>query len=141
MTLKIPSWMWRRLIWEKRNKFMEKLRRGERVHHKHGYYLSVGLQGVTFQTQLRNKDNQLDTLFTFTYILLRLKVSTCFGHYLPIFRRHYTDAALVTIVCGCRCGLVSGLTVFPHPETNPHLQPHTIITKPAFVYCLLKMGK
>jgi hypothetical protein len=23
--------------------------------------------------------------------------------------------------------------VFPHPESNPHLQPHTIITKPVFV--------
>jgi hypothetical protein len=35
-------------------------------------------------------------------------VSTCFGHYLPILRRHYTDAELVVIVCSCRCGLVSG---------------------------------
>jgi hypothetical protein len=23
--------------------------------------------------------------------------------------------------------------VFPHPETNPHLQPHTTVTNPAFV--------
>jgi hypothetical protein len=35
-------------------------------------------------------------------------VSTCFGHYLPILRRQYTNAELVTIVCSCRCGLVSG---------------------------------
>jgi hypothetical protein len=27
---------------------------------------------------------------------------------LPIFRRHYTNAGLVTVVCDCRCGLVSG---------------------------------
>jgi hypothetical protein len=56
----------------------------------------------------RNKHNQPDTHFTFTYTLLRFKVSTCFGYYLPIFRRHYTNADLVTIVCSCRCGLVSG---------------------------------
>jgi hypothetical protein len=31
--------------------------------------------------------------------------------------------------------------VFPHPETNPHLQLHTIVTNSAFVYCLLRMGK
>jgi hypothetical protein len=37
---------------------------------------------------LRNKHNQLDTHFTFTYTLLRIEVSTCFGHYLSIFRRH-----------------------------------------------------
>jgi hypothetical protein len=48
--------------------------------------------------KLRNQHNQLDTDFTFTYALLRFKVSTCFGHYLPIFRRHYTNANLVTIV-------------------------------------------
>jgi hypothetical protein len=24
-------------------------------------------------------------------------------------------------------------TVFPHPETSPHLQPHTTVTNPAFV--------
>jgi hypothetical protein len=35
-------------------------------------------------------------------------VSTCFGHYLPILRRHCTNAELVTIVCSCRCGLVWG---------------------------------
>jgi hypothetical protein len=35
----------------------------------------------------------IGTLFTSTYILLRFKVSTCFGHYLPIFRRHYTTTA------------------------------------------------
>jgi hypothetical protein len=48
--------------------------------------------------KLRNKHNQLDTHFTLTITLLRFKVSTCFGHYLPIIRRHYTNAALVTVV-------------------------------------------
>jgi hypothetical protein len=27
--------------------------------------------------------------------------------------------------------------VLQHPETNPHLQPHTTVTNPAFVYCSL----
>jgi hypothetical protein len=36
--------------------------------------------------------------FTFTITLWRFKLSTCFGHYLPIIRRHYTNAALVIIV-------------------------------------------
>jgi hypothetical protein len=40
---------------------------------------------------------KLDTHFTFTYTLLRFSVSTCFGHYLPIIRRQYTDTDLVTI--------------------------------------------
>jgi hypothetical protein len=31
-------------------------------------------------TQLRNKHNQLDAHFTFTFTLFRFKVSTCFGH-------------------------------------------------------------
>jgi hypothetical protein len=42
---------------------------------------------------------------------------------LPILRRHYTNAGLVTVVCGCRCGLVSGCgktAVFPHPEILTH---------------------
>jgi hypothetical protein len=73
--------------------------------------------------------------FTFTVTLLRFKVSTCFGHYLPIIRRHYMNAALVTVVCSCRCGLVSdsGRLFCPNPETNPHLQPHIVVTKAAFV--------
>jgi hypothetical protein len=28
-----------------------------------------------------------------------------------------------------------------HPETKQHLLLHTLVTKPAFVYCLLKMDK
>jgi hypothetical protein len=58
-------------------------------------------------------------IHTSLFALLRFTVSTCLGHYLPILRRHYTNAGLVTVVCGCRCGLVSGCgktTVFPHPE-------------------------
>jgi hypothetical protein len=43
-------------------------------------------------------------------------VSTCFGHYLPILRRHYTDTELVAIVCGCSCGLVPG-----HGKRPPHI--------------------
>jgi hypothetical protein len=46
--------------------------------------------------------------FTFAITFLRFKVSTCFRHYLPIISRHYTNAALVTIVCSYRCGVVSG---------------------------------
>jgi hypothetical protein len=96
----------------------------------------------TEKMQLRNKQNQLDTIFIFTYTLSRFKVSTCFGHYLPIFRRHYKNAGLVIIVCRCGLALGCGRTaVFPTPKTNPHLQLHTIITKPVFVWCLLRMGK
>jgi hypothetical protein len=52
--------------------------------------------------KLRHIYNQRDAHFTFTYTLLRFTLSTCF---LPIFRRHYTKADLVTIVRSCRCGL------------------------------------
>jgi hypothetical protein len=64
---------------------------------------------VTFATQagLGNKQTTWCTLH-FHYTLLRFKFSTCFGHYLPIFRRHYMNAGLVTIVCSCKCGLISG---------------------------------
>jgi hypothetical protein len=54
---------------------------------------------------------------------LRFKVSTCFGHYLPIFRRHYMNAGLVTIVCSCRCGLVSGCGSLPKIATH-HVTRH-----------------
>jgi hypothetical protein len=47
-------------------------------------------------------------IHTSLFTLLRFTVSTCFGHYLPILKRRYTNAGLVTVVCGCRCGLVSG---------------------------------
>jgi hypothetical protein len=47
-------------------------------------------------------------IHTSHFTLLRFTVSTCFGHYLPILRRLYTKAGFVTVVCGCRCGLVSG---------------------------------
>jgi hypothetical protein len=47
-------------------------------------------------------------IHTSLFTLLRFTVSTCFVHYLPILRRHYTNAGLVTVVWGCRCGLVSG---------------------------------
>jgi hypothetical protein len=55
---------------------------------------------------IRNTNLIHTSLFT----LLRFTVSACFGHYLPILRRHYTNAGLVT---GC-----GKTTVFPHPETN-----------------------
>jgi hypothetical protein len=54
-----------------------------------------------------NTTNLIHTRFTFTYTSLMFKVSTCFAHYLPIFRRHYTNDGLVSTVCGCRCGLIS----------------------------------
>jgi hypothetical protein len=74
--------------------------------------------------QLVNKHNQLDTHITFTYTLIRFKVSTCFRHYLPIFRRHYTNADLLTIVLGCRCGLVSGCgkTVREGRDADSHIR-------------------
>jgi hypothetical protein len=76
-------------------------------------------------TYLRNKHNQLDTHFTFTNTLLKFKVSTCFWHYLSIFRRHYTNADLVTVVD----------VGWSHPETNPETnpQPHVTATKSAFM--------
>jgi hypothetical protein len=39
--------------------------------------------------------------------LFMFKVSTCFGHHLPIFRGYYTNVVLVSVVYGCRCGLFS----------------------------------
>jgi hypothetical protein len=47
----------------------------------------------------RNKHNQRDIHFTLTYTLLRFKDSTYFGHYLLIFRRHYTNTDLVAVLC------------------------------------------
>jgi hypothetical protein len=41
-----------------------------------------------------------------------------FGHYLPILRKHYTDAELVTIGCSCRCGLVLWFFVVLQFYTN-----------------------
>jgi hypothetical protein len=41
-------------------------------------------------------------------LLFEFKGSKYFVNHLPIFRRHYTNAVLVSIVCGCRCGLFSG---------------------------------
>jgi hypothetical protein len=59
--------------------------------------------------KLCNKPNQPDTHFTFTSTLLVYNVWTCFGHYLPIIRRHYTNVDLVIVVCSCRC--VFGLRI------------------------------
>jgi hypothetical protein len=44
---------------------------------------------------------------------------------MPIFRRHYTNADLVAIVCGCRCGLVldcgkSSYILSPTQSTTAH---------------------
>jgi hypothetical protein len=46
---------------------------------------------------------------------------TRFERYLLILRRCYTSGTWYIDV------------VFPHPETNPHLQPHTTVTNPTFV--------
>jgi hypothetical protein len=68
---------------------------------------------------------------------LRAKSSICFGNHLPIFRRYYTNAVLVSVVFGYRCGLFLGVgeagTVFSHPENSPYQQTHTTLTKTAFV--------
>jgi hypothetical protein len=82
--------------------------KNEYSHNSTPHYSLMAWTEILLLFLLRNKHNQLDTHFTFTFTLLRFKVSTCFGHYLPIFRRHYTYAGLVTIVCSCRCGLVLG---------------------------------
>jgi hypothetical protein len=71
---------------------------------------------VSTQLQLKinklinNNNNNIRNhlIHTSHFTLLRFTDSTCFGHYLPLLRRHYTNAGLVTVVCGCRCGLVSG---------------------------------
>jgi hypothetical protein len=72
------------------------------------------------ETYLHNKYNQLDTHFTYTITLFRFKVSICFGHYLSVIRRHYRNAALVTIVCSAvvDVGLSQDLGTL-----------HTIVTK------------
>jgi hypothetical protein len=44
-----------------------------------------------------------------------------FRDYLPILRRHYTNAGLVTVVCGCRCGLVSGCGKSSHILRPAHV--------------------
>jgi hypothetical protein len=46
--------------------------------------------------------------FTFTFIILKLKASTCFGHHLPILRKHYTNTVLVGVACCYRCRLFTG---------------------------------
>jgi hypothetical protein len=51
----------------------------------------------TSPLNIPNKHNQLDTHFTFNNILLSFSVSTCFGYYLPIFRRQYTNANLLAL--------------------------------------------
>jgi hypothetical protein len=43
--------------------------------------------------------------YTITFILLKLKASTCFGHHLPILRRQYTNTVLVGVACCYRCRL------------------------------------
>jgi hypothetical protein len=37
--------------------------------------------------------------FTFTFTLLKLKPSTCFGQQLPLLRRHYATTVLVGVAC------------------------------------------
>jgi hypothetical protein len=39
-----------------------------------------------------------------------------------------TNLIYTSLVSGC-----GKTVVFPHPETSPHLQPHTTVTNPAFV--------
>jgi hypothetical protein len=66
-------------------------------------------------TSLHNKHNQLETHFTFTYALLRFKVSTCFGRYLSIFRRQFWWLLLVEIIC---INVRSNTTVFSNCLRN-----------------------
>jgi hypothetical protein len=65
----------------------------------------------------------------FHYTLLMFNVSTCFGHYLPILRRHYTDAELVTILCSCRCGLVSGYRTWDQPTSTTARNSHQLCVR------------
>jgi hypothetical protein len=57
------------------------------------------------QNYVINTTNLIHTLLSF---LFKFKASICFWHHLPIFRRRYTNAVLVSVVCGDRCGLFSG---------------------------------
>jgi hypothetical protein len=53
-----------------------------------------------------NTTNLIHTLLSRSHSLsFGFKVTTCFGHHLAIFRRHYTNAAFVSVVSGCSCGL------------------------------------
>jgi hypothetical protein len=72
------------------------------------YRYTVYRETQYFCNHVINTTNLIHTRFTFNYTLLRFEALTCFGHYLPIFRRHYTNAGLVTVVCGSRWGFVSG---------------------------------
>jgi hypothetical protein len=63
------------------------------------------------QNNVINTTNLIHTLLSLSLslsLLFRFKASTCFGHHLPILRRYYTNAVLVSVVCSCRCGLFSG---------------------------------
>jgi hypothetical protein len=55
-----------------------------------------------------NASNLIHTSFSLS-LLFGFKTSTCFGHHLPIFRRHYTNAVLVSVVCDDRCGLPTSI--------------------------------
>jgi hypothetical protein len=49
--------------------------------------------------------NATNLIHTSLSLLFGFKASTCFGRHLPIFKRHYTNAVLVSVVRCCRCGL------------------------------------
>jgi hypothetical protein len=61
--------------------------------------LTVRHSNVIYTTKLIHTSLSLSLSLLFGF-----KTSTCFGHHLPIFRTHYTNAVLVSAVCGCRCG-------------------------------------
>jgi hypothetical protein len=66
---------------------------------------------VGYRFNVMNTTNLIHTLLLLSLplsLLFGFKASTCFVHHLSVFRRHYTNAVLVSVVCGCRCGLFEG---------------------------------
>jgi hypothetical protein len=57
----------------------------------------VSEKEITFRPTLITRTTLMH--FTITFTLLKLKASTCFGHHLPILRRHYTNTVLVGVAC------------------------------------------
>jgi hypothetical protein len=81
------------------------------IHFKFNVLLTVHHSNVINTSNLIHTSLSLSLSLS---LLFGFKASTCFGNHLPIFRRHYTNADLASVMC-------------------PHLSPHTTHTKTAFV--------
>jgi hypothetical protein len=95
-----------------------------------------------------NTTNLMHTLLSLLF-LFGFKASTCFGHHLPIFRRHHTNAVLVSAVCvvdvGCSLsGTVwegtsqtvpcKDLLLWTNHRTSHHTRTHSFL-KPTAYQC------